>query len=376
MIFIVSVSSFKFARGLMLNSLRFASVILEKSDHNFIQISQSNHEQAILTYSDGSTFFEQIIECIHIEIKDRMYVDRDLLHNLLRVLDSDAEVSVSEYDNNVIIEYNSGRKNSKTLSNTHIIEMPEIKGVSIDLDTVDFINKLKFARHAVSLDEIRHQFRGISFKIHNGKESLWASNGYKIAIIENDCHIVLNDALQCILPKKLVDFICSFEYKEKLHMIISDSHVRVQIANLTIISPLINATPFDYSPIMKFRNETPHISLQTSPAYLVKMIEQALISCDKYWIKLAIDDEYKLITSNVIKASEETGCEKLNKELVKTEGQGHFYIDGVTTMGFLKQIKDEVRIEYYQNNKTIVVRPSNDKSMFYLSKTISKTDGN
>lgn len=368
-------SQITFTRNSLMNALRYANFILEKAGNSFMQITSSNNNAAnnlVLTFSDNIGSFQQIVTCVHADISQPMYVDRELLHNLLRTLKSDDEITIIDNDKSILVSYNNGQKTFAKAQEPTYISLPEVSGAHLHFRYNDLISKLKYVKHAVSADDIRHQFRGVSLSIKNGMLAIWASDGYKFAMIEEAAPDLQED-IRCILPKKLIDAICAIEVDAPVIMTISQTNVHVSIASIIIVMPLIDAVPFDYTPIMKFKNEEPLISITGDSSSLVHSIERAVVGCDEQgWINVDVGSQPKLITNNIITNS--YGCEILDMNMMRMHGTGSFYINAQTMIGFLKQLKGEVCIRHYPNSKTITITPNyqHDGLMLYLTRTISR----
>lgn len=345
--------------------MRKAALVLENTSQP-IQISSYDSKMTI-TFTDGATYLKEIVDATEGNIDSSIFVEYNTLYDLLRTLPHDAAVSITESDY-IELRYTDGEKCLPKLLHSQHIQIPEVEGVFVEHDFGMLIDKLKFVRHTVANDGLRNHFKGVSMSIEGQNQSFWSSDGYRFSITETDTSDIVHSkktCTKCILPKRLVDMLCNVysQVQGKINLTISDTHIMLSFDDTTIVTPLINAIPFDYTSIMQFKGTTPILSIRGDPNYLIQALERSMIGVDEQkLIKFDFrEEDAALVTNNIV--TNMSGREKLDRDILDIEGSGYFHANGNNIIGFLKQFittknKEDitrVNILYYEEKNILVV---------------------
>ncbi len=316
-----------------------------------------------LVGTDLEVGIENYIEA-NILSEGSIVISSRLLGDIIRKLpDADVEVDVDESNNMTIKCANS----EFTLVGQPSVEFPELPAIEeeniyeIPQDLLK--NMIRQTAFATALDETRPILTGVLMEIQEGIINMVALDGYRLSLRQGN--IKTDFSNKAVIPGKTLNEIhriLSEEETSKVEIFFTDKHVLFQMANVRIISRLLEGEFINYKQIIpkEFKSR---VKVKTRD--LLDSIERASLLAREgknNLIKFSVKDEMMTITSNA-----EIGrvFENLRIEL---EGED---IDiGFNSKYFLDALKildsDEIYLDFTTNVSPCIIKPTDTNNYTYL----------
>jgi len=366
----LSCHDFIVARTLILDILKSSHCILDrKAGQDNISLEIDPDGLMYINLSDGSMFIQTQVEITITtysqSINNVFSLSVNLLYDLLRRLDS-KNIQMIVEDKNVILKYDDG---DFTLAKFNANLYP----VSIDGDSVVFklhtgqlSDTLRVLKSTMSNEDIREQFRGISAILKEKKLVLWSTDGTKMSLSELavDCP----QEIEGIWPRKFIEILLSINTDKTAKFLMYKKHIKCEIDGITITSPLINAKLLDYHAILG-NNLEPTISILIDAQYLTKKLDRMMILIESDEGVLFEINENPIITCSNKQRSDK-GVERL-ENLSYTGVETKFYANCSIILSFIRNLKGNIRLNYYVASKNIVIHKENDEFPFFLTKAMT-----
>lgn len=172
--------------------------------------------------------------------------------DIVRELPSEEVSVVIKKNNLVLIETKVCQFKLMGLSSEEFPKLPEFKNKEvIRLNQDDFKQMLALTSFSVSLDESRYILNGVLFKIKNNLLTIVATDGRRLAMIEQKLPDVINKDIQIIIPIKAIHELSrNLEEEGELSCIIDTNQVLFELGKISVISRLIEGDFPDYQQVI------------------------------------------------------------------------------------------------------------------------------
>lgn len=130
----------------------------------------------------------------------------------------------------------------------------EIDDIEFDI-TDGYLDKMKIAANFTSSDQLRPSMTGVCFDIKDDNLFIVATTAHELYISEPFFLFDYEHAHQCVVPKKTITTLTSYEIKGAVKVGISATHIKFDSPNITVYARLIDAKYPDYMAITpKYEN--------------------------------------------------------------------------------------------------------------------------
>lgn len=215
---------------------------------------QCRDQQLVLT---GSDLEIQVVSTINL---DKIKADGDVtiparkLLDICRLLPSDSDIRFDMDTDGEKIKVSSGR-GRYVLNTLPADNFPEFS--KVDAKTRIFLNagKLKEGLDKTSFcignGDVRTYLNGLLLQIRNSKIKLVASDGFRLALYENDIGADSGQEASIIIPRKAVGELNRLidDPEADVELLISGNYVKVLYKNVSFSSKLIDAKYPDFSKV-------------------------------------------------------------------------------------------------------------------------------
>ena len=131
--------------------------------------------------------------------------------------------------------------------------VPEDGQLEIDFGRLrNMISKILFA---VSTEESRFQLNGALLKLKDGGVEIVATDGHRLALVENDIEGVSSDDQGVLVPRKALQELLRFEGDGKLVFRRSDHHLSFRLGRRELIGRILEGTFPDYERVITKDND-------------------------------------------------------------------------------------------------------------------------
>lgn len=139
---------------------------------------------------------------------------------------------------------------------------------------------LRKTSYAISTDETRYVLNGIFFSVKEGKLTLVATDGRRLAMVENEFEVSADNEAEFIVPTKGVAELQRLLQSEgEVTLKLSDSQIRFEIGDSVVVSKLIEGNYPNYRQVIPGE---PNQSLMIGRDALLDTVKRvALLSSDK-----------------------------------------------------------------------------------------------
>lgn len=168
------------------------------------------------------------------------------------------------------------------------------------------LDALKKTSYAISTDETRYVLNGIFASFKEGKMSLVATDGRRLAMVENDLEFPASNECDVIIPSKAVNELQRLLKSEgEVLMQLNDSQVSFQINGSLLVSKLIEGNYPNYRQVIP-SNTTERVELDRE-AFLDTVRRVSILATDKSnSVKLAFGSNSVDVMANTQDVGEAT----------------------------------------------------------------------
>ncbi|MFA6217471.1 MAG: DNA polymerase III subunit beta [Candidatus Omnitrophota bacterium] len=240
--------------------------------------------------------------------------------NIIKELpDDETEISTKK-NNSVIIDTSLCQFKILGLSAEEFPKLPEFKDKEvIKLEQAALKRMLHLTSFAVSFDETRYILNGILFKITHNNLVLVATDGKRLAIIENKLKQNSNKDLHFIVPVKTIQELSrNLKDEGEVSLIISTNQVLFDFGNVIIISRLIEGEFPDYRQVVppvsenKIKIDREKFLVAVKRASLLATPDYQAVKYEVFKDKLVVSKS----TPDIGESREEVAIEYHGKEIV------------------------------------------------------------
>ena len=268
---------------------------------------------------------------------------------------SEEEITITTKKNNTtIIETKKCQFKLLSLPKEEFPKLPELKDKEVlKLQQAQFKKMINLTSFAVSNDESRYVLNGILFKAKENKLTMVATDGRRLAIINEELDSRVNKEIQVVIPIKTIhELNRNLGEDADISIIVSNNQALFDLEQIVIISRLIEGDFPDYNQVIPPSVEE---KLKVEREQLLAALRRAalLITPDYQAVKFEISKNKLFIsksTPDIGESWEELSAEYLGKELVV--GFNPNYLIDV-----LKHLPDaQIEIETAESEKPAVIR--------------------
>ncbi|GAA5111887.1 DNA polymerase III subunit beta [Orbus sasakiae] len=285
--------------------------------------------------------------------------------DICRSLPNDAQISISLDDNRLAIQ--SGRSKF-SLSTLPASDFPNLENWQCDADfsipqktLKQLIDSVQFS---MANQDVRYYLNGMLFETENNLLKTVATDGHRLAVCALPVGQNIPTACSVIMPRKGVLELAKLasDSDELINIQIGSNNLRVNLADLTFTSKLIDGRFPDYRKVLP-RN--PDKTLEASCENLRNALSRAaILSNEKFkGIRLYVQDNQVKITANnpEQEEAEEIIDVKYNAEPLEIGFNVTYLLDVLNTLKC-----DTVQMLLSDSTSSIQVEDVNDQSATYV----------
>ncbi len=241
---------------------------------------EANGDQLRLTTTDLDVGVSGIVKAnVHKDGATTLPARR--LVNIIRELPtSDVEISV---DAKNIATIKSGPSLFKIigLGEQEFPPLPDFAGArEFKIPQAMMLDALKKTSYAISTDETRYVLNGIYASFREGKLTMVATDGRRLAMVDNELEFPASNEVDVIIPTKAISELQRLlKNDDNLILQLSDSQIRFQVGSSILVSKLIEGNYPNYRQVIP--GETKERITIDRVAFLETVRRVALLSSDK-----------------------------------------------------------------------------------------------
>jgi DNA polymerase-3 subunit beta len=326
--------------------------ILLSATDNHLKLTGYDLEIGIETHMQA-----EVIESGEIIVNARLFGD------IIRKLpDSFVEIE-TDSENNVYINCENSKFKIKGDSSREYPKLPKVDEHELYTIAQDLLkNMIRQTVFATSQDSTKPILMGELLEIVDGKISLVAIDGYRLAVRSCEVDSTINNAKVIIPGKTLTDINSLLASDEDVKIGFDEKNAIFIIDETKIITRLLEGDFIDYQKLLP-REYNSKIKLKTKE--ILNSIERAsLLSLSEKnnLIRLSIRDNSMAITSNTDRGNvyEEVSLE-LEGEYLDIAFNSRYFLEGLKNID-----SEEIFIEFTTNINPCIIKPTDGVKYTYL----------
>ena len=274
--------------------------------------------------------------------------------DIIKELPSELVSVVGKKNNLVVIEADACQFKVMGLAKEEFPRLPEFKDKEAMKINQGVLKKmLTLTSFAVSFDETRYILNGILFKIKKNNLTLVATDGKRLAVIEDTIQQVGDREIDVIVPIKTIHELSrNLKDEGELSLVLGNNQILFDLGDIVIISRLIEGEFPDYRQVIppvsdnRMRIERTLFLLALKRAALLSTPDYQSVKLELFKNKLVVSKS----TPDVGESREELGVEYDGKEMI-------IGFNPVYLIDVLKNIPEEwVNFELVDSEKPAAVR--------------------
>lgn len=264
---------------------------------------------------------------------------------IIRAVTSDEVALVLEDEKRLSITAGNSRFKINGLSPDDFPTLPDVKsedGIDIPFAQIKaMIGKVIFA---VSAEESRFQLNGALLRIKDGALELVATDGHRLALVENPLEGG-KDAEGVLVPRKALQELLRFEGQESVTFRRGEHHLSFQLGQRELICRILEGTFPDYERVIAKDNDRKVTFDRKNLSDAVQRV--ALLTGDRARaVSMAIEGDKLMISAanpDLGEAAEEVACEYGGGEIRLGINPDYLsqFLAAVDTANVLFELKDE-----------------------------------
>ena len=299
-------------------------------------------------------------EAGEVTLPARKFVD------LCRTLPEGAELEVQTEEGRAVIR--SGRTRF-TLATIEAAEFPGTEAVAggfeLELEQRELRRLIEQTQFAMAQQDVRYYLNGLLLEVENGRLRAVATDGHRLAICDLERDIGAgNESRQVIIPRKGVIELGRLvgDSDEPCRMVLNSSYVKVEAADVTLTSKLIDGRFPDYERVIP--KEGGKVIRADRERLRQALVRTAVVSNEKYrGIRLQLEEDRLIATVNNPEQEEAV-------EEVEVDFKGEPFEIGFNVgylLDALGAIREEtVEVSMTDANSSCLIRGVEDTSSRYV----------
>jgi DNA polymerase-3 subunit beta len=224
------------------------------------------------------------------------------LYDIVKSLDT-GKIKFKKQDNQwVQVTCNGSKFRVTGLAREHFPNIPEITDNEVTIDGDSLRSLISHTCFAVTNEESRFVLRGAKLDVGNGKIAMAATDGHRIAFIEEDIDDI-DAQLEVLIPKRALTEVVKFVGNE---VIITENpnHIKFESGDRALISRKLVLNFPDYKKVLPKDNS---IEVEFDADVMVKSLKRNAIMADErsFAVKIVVEPDKMTLTSASEGESEE-----------------------------------------------------------------------
>lgn len=282
------------------------------------------------------------------------------------------ELTVDE-DNSVHIVCGNSSFNIIGQPSVEYPQLPKIDDdISFEIPKDLLKNMIRQTVFATAQDETRPILTGALLEVKEGRASLVALDGYRLAL--KNVNVACMNSIKAVIPGKTLNEVNKIleDDDSNVKIMVASSHVLFDLGNTIIISRLLEGSFLNYKDIV--RNEYKS-KARVKTRDIQESIERASLLAREgrnNLIKFDIIDDKMIITSNseIGDVHEEIPI-KLEGEDIKIAFNSKYILDGLKVID-----SEEIVLNFVSNVNPCIINPNEDNNYTYLILPVRLVENN
>ena len=257
-----------------------------------------------LTTTDLDITVKSTIECKVEESGLSTLPVKHLFNTILKAPEGEIEIEIDANDQAVIKAGSSRTKiNGKKES-----EFPRL---NIDEESSEYKvggavmkEMLRKTSYAASQDDTRKTLKGVLMSFKDGKITMVATDGRRLAMVENEIEFPATAEKDIVLPSKAVqELLRSLQNEDEVKLVVSKNKICFELGNVVIYSKLIEDAYPNYNQVIP--KETSEV-ITIDRQLLMDAIDRASVMTmdEAHSVKLIFEDNKLIVTSTASEVGE------------------------------------------------------------------------
>ena len=273
----------------------------------------------------------------------------DLLAGIVKRIPDGALISLDASKGDLVIKAGRSRFSLPTLPATDFPVMASAEyATTFTNSDAAFLRLMSGARFAMSTEETRYYLNGVYLHNHGDMVRAVATDGHRLARIDSD---ISCDIPGVIVPRRAVDDLCKlFKGSDAVSVGISDTKIRVQGDDMTLVTKVIDGTFPDYSRVIPALGKD---VMRVDAASLAAAVDRVIaVNSEKTRaVKLEVVPEGLRVTSAGHSAS---GEDVIDAEFSGAKPTGIGF-NGEYLVGILSQIEGQASLQITGPGDPVVI---------------------
>ncbi len=337
-----------------------SNVLITKTGPNVSLISTDIEMQITSTVEMGSGS-----EDSSTTVSARKFLD------ILRALPNDNEVVVSMVGRKMSIAQGKSRFQLQTLAAEEFptVTPAQAYPANVTLAQKDFKQLLHLVHFSMAQQDIRYYLNGLLLVIEAGQLRAVATDGHRLAYAAMTASESMkissdNERLEVIVPRKAIMELQKLlsDDDQTLHIELANNQVRFQLANIELISKLIEGKFPDYQRVIP-KGHTKHI-LMSREVLLGSLARAAILTTDKFkGVRLSLSSG--LLKISATNAEQEEALEELEVDYNGESIDIGFNVQYL--MDVLANLKtDQIQLSLQDPNASALITTPSDAEFRYV----------
>ena len=275
------------------------SHILLAADGDRVDISATDLDVSLTSWCDA-----EVDAPGGIAVQARKFLE------IVRAVVSDEITLELEGDNRLAITAGKSRFKINGLSPEDFPTLPRVEGGATQVPFDRLKGMIAKVLFAVSTEESRFQLNGALLKVGNGGIGMVATDGHRLALIENDLETAGQDE-DVLVPRKALQELQRFEGDGTLELARSEHHLSFRLGRRELVCRILEGTFPDYERVIAKDNDKQAVFDRKHLADAVQRV--ALLTGDRTRaVRLQFEDDRLSISAanpDLGEAVEEVPCE-------------------------------------------------------------------
>lgn len=354
-----------FSRGVLRNAL---ATVAHAADKRTIPVLgnvliEGDGQTVIFTCSNAETEISHRVELAGPSIRAAVPVDK--LLEIVRSLDDDVQIKLSQSGSNINVSWGKGRCRLKTADVADFPRMPALAGgESWTVGNGELLRLLRATQHAMATNDVRYYLNGALFDFSQSGVTVVATDGHRLATCSSPSANFAEKS-QTILSRSFVNALLRVvpQSEESLTMRIWDdeaSRVELVVGATTLRSRVIDGKFPDYQKVIP---SAPNCSADVSRESLLAAVQRvAICSADQKSRGIEVRaDETGICLSAGDAAKDSSSREDLAADV--TGSIGSFGVNAHYLSDALESFQDErVTLHFTDSNGAMLMRGTNSTS--------------
>lgn len=335
-------------------TLPILSYLLIRARSGEITMTGTDLEVEVIAASEGV-----------VEDEGEVTVPARKLFDIARALPGGAHIKIGKQGNKVVL---SAGRSRFSLSTLPVDDFPKVEAGAVDRRFAIPAGKLRrlleSAAFCMAQQDVRYYLNGLYVEIDEGIIRTVATDGHRMAVVEENHDVALPERTEVIIPRKAVQEVLRLlpDSEESIEIGIGGNHIRVQAPGIIFTSKLIDGKFPDYTKVIPAA-QTKILTLDRE-AFRESLSRVAILANEKYrGVRLNVEQGRLGISAHNPEQEEAT-------EEVETEYQGASLEIGFNVSYLIEAVGaiegKEIVLGLNDPSSSCVIRAPSDQSVQYI----------